>query len=100
MKVEVSAKEKFLEKRKIKQAINHETIREGLKSSSKMFQMASEAHLSNKEKVVSPKMGAAVSAVASTFPGKEKYQVESELLQQLRVHKEMAEKQRKGQLNI
>ncbi|XP_018411954.1 PREDICTED: 28S ribosomal protein S31, mitochondrial [Nanorana parkeri] len=51
------------------------------------------------EKEVSPEMEAAVSAVASTFQNK-KNQVESELLRQLRLHKQMAETQRKEGMNI
>ncbi|KAG8585021.1 hypothetical protein GDO81_004867 [Engystomops pustulosus] len=50
----------------------------------------------NREKPVSKELADAASAVASTYPSQQK-QVESELLQQLRLHKQMAEEiRRKG----
>ncbi|XP_040196284.1 28S ribosomal protein S31, mitochondrial [Rana temporaria] len=101
MKVEVSAKNMLLAKKKGKKEKNLRERTEGLESASKMFQMASGANRPDEEKAESPEMGAAVSAVASTFPKQKKNQVESELLQQLRLHKKMAETQRKGgDLNI
>ncbi|KAM9319863.1 small ribosomal subunit protein mS31 [Gastrophryne carolinensis] len=99
MKVEVSANKKFQAVKKKK--ITKQTLErmEGLESASKMFQSASKESHPEEEKTVSPELKAAASAVASTFPD-QKIQVESELLQQLRLHKQMAEAQRKGDLDI
>ncbi|XP_077340325.1 small ribosomal subunit protein mS31 isoform X2 [Lithobates pipiens] len=97
MKVELSVKNTLMAKTEKKQ----KNLRpEGLQSASKMFQMASEENQPDEEKEENLEMGAAVSAVASTFPNQKKNQVESELLQQLRLHKQMAEAQRKGNQNI
>ncbi|XP_077340324.1 small ribosomal subunit protein mS31 isoform X1 [Lithobates pipiens] len=97
MKVELSVKNTLMAKTEKKQ----KNLRpEGLQSASKMFQMASEENQPDEEKEESLEMGATVSAVASTFPKQKKNQVESELRQQLRLHKQMAEAQRKGNQNI
>ncbi|XP_072259901.1 small ribosomal subunit protein mS31 isoform X2 [Pyxicephalus adspersus] len=100
MKVEVSSKNRFMAMKKEKKDDHKNRERtEELESASKMFQMASKGNQPAEDPAVAPEIEAAVSAVASTFPN-QKHQVASELLQQLRLHKQMADAQRKGDLNI
>lgn len=98
MKVEVSSKKKFQAMKKKKNKGQENT--DNIESASRMFQMVAEESHPNKEKPLSKELADAASAVASTYPSQEK-QVESELLQQLRLHKQMAEEiRRKGSENI
>ncbi|XP_063807980.1 small ribosomal subunit protein mS31 [Pseudophryne corroboree] len=99
MKVEVSSKRKFqaIKDKRIKQQNIAE--RQPIESASKMFQMVAEEIQPSDETPVSPELEAAASAVASAFPS-QKNQVESELLRQLRIHKQMAEAQRKVEPHI
>ncbi|XP_075055142.1 small ribosomal subunit protein mS31 [Mixophyes fleayi] len=99
MKVEVSSKKKFqaIKEKRTKQ--QNFVERKPIESASKMFQMVAEEIQPAEETVVSPELSAAASAVASSFPSQKK-QVESELLQQLRIHKQMAEAQRRGEHDI
>ncbi|XP_075707865.1 small ribosomal subunit protein mS31 [Rhinoderma darwinii] len=94
MKVEVSSKKLFQAKKKTKQQSQEST--DGIESASRMFQMVAEESNPDEEKPVSKELTDAASAVASTYPSKQN-QVESELLRQLRLHKQMAEEiRRKG----
>ncbi|KAM3933030.1 small ribosomal subunit protein mS31 [Leptodactylus fuscus] len=100
MKVEVSSKKKFqaMKNRKTKQQSQENT--DNIESASRMFQMVAEENQPDKEKPVSKELADAASAVASSYPSRQK-QVESELLRQLRLHKQMAEEiRKKGSENI
>ncbi|XP_071990564.1 small ribosomal subunit protein mS31 isoform X2 [Engystomops pustulosus] len=96
MKVEVSSKKKFQAMKKKKSKQQGQESADNIESASRMFQMVAEESQTEEEKPVSKELADAASAVASTYPSQQK-QVESELLQQLRLHKQMAEEiRRKG----
>ncbi|KAG8585015.1 hypothetical protein GDO81_004867 [Engystomops pustulosus] len=96
MKVEVSSKKKFQAMKKKKGKQQGQESADNIESASRMFQMVAEESQTEEEKPVSKELADAASAVASTYPSQQK-QVESELLQQLRLHKQMAEEiRRKG----
>ncbi|XP_073439375.1 small ribosomal subunit protein mS31 isoform X1 [Dendrobates tinctorius] len=99
MKVEVTSKKKFQAIKKKNPKLQSQENPDNIESASRMFQMAAEeSH--PEEKPVNKELLDAASAVASTYPSQQK-QVESELLQQLRLHKQMAEEiRRKGSDNI
>ncbi|XP_073518691.1 small ribosomal subunit protein mS31 isoform X2 [Phyllobates terribilis] len=99
MKVEVTSKKKFQAIKKKNPKLQSQENADNIESASRMFQMvAEESH--PEEKPVNKELSDAASAVASTYPSQQK-QVESELLQQLRLHKQMAEEiRRKGSDNI
>ncbi|CAJ0956846.1 unnamed protein product [Ranitomeya imitator] len=99
MKVEVTSKKTFQVLKKKNPKLQSQENPDNIESASRMFQMvAEESH--PEEKPVSKELSDAASAVASTYPSQQK-QVESELLQQLRLHKQMAEEiRRKGSDNI
>ncbi|XP_068121137.1 small ribosomal subunit protein mS31 [Hyperolius riggenbachi] len=94
MKVNVSSKKKLLA---MKSKSTKDKRLKTVGSVSQMFQMAGEDP--KEEESVGPELEAAATAVAETFPEK-KAQVESELLRQLRLHKQKAEAQRKGLLDV
>lgn len=99
MKVEVSSKKKFQAMKQKKTQQSQENT-DNIESASRMFQMVAEESHPNKEKPLSKELADAASAVASTYPSQQRH-VESELLQQLRLHKQMAEEiRRKGSENI
>ncbi|KAM4047406.1 small ribosomal subunit protein mS31 [Anomaloglossus baeobatrachus] len=95
MKVEVTSKKKFQAMKKKNTKLQSQENTDNIESASRMFQMvAEESH--PEEKPVSKDLSEAAAAVASSYPSQQK-QVESELLQQLRLHKQQAEEiRRKG----
>ncbi|KAG9491971.1 hypothetical protein GDO78_000469 [Eleutherodactylus coqui] len=99
MKVEVSSKKVFQVMKDKKTKQQGQKIGD-MESASRMFQMAAKEGHPDEEKPVSKELADAASVVASTYPTQQR-QVESELLQQLRLHKQMAEEvRRKGADNI
>ncbi|XP_040282016.1 28S ribosomal protein S31, mitochondrial [Bufo bufo] len=100
MKVEVSSKKKFQAMKKAKAKQHSQENTDNIESASRMFQMVAEESSPDEQQPVSKELADAASAVASSYPSQQK-QVESELLRQLRLHKQMAEEiRRKGSDNI